>query len=205
MVELKTSWYSFITPLQAGAIAAGEGQDRLGPLEALGRHLGAAFQITDDLLNLRADPEAYGKEIGGDLWEGKRTLMLLHVLRCAVPADQERAMHIMAKRRPTTDGELGLTDLLNKLTGRGELSKDGRAAIREFLYSQHISDPKTLDDVHWLYQLMHRTGSLTHARDIAAHHAREAAAVLADLDLLPPSHHRDALAELVSYVYGRTR
>ena len=205
MVELKTSWYSFITPLQTGAIAAGEGPDRLAPLEAFGRHLGAAFQITDDLLNLRADPDVYGKEIGGDLWEGKRTLMLLHALRCAEPADRERAVHIMAKRRPTAEGESGLTDLLDTLTGRGELSKDGRAAIRRFLHKQHVSDPKTLDDIRWVYQLMHRVGSLTHARNIAARHAREAAAVLADLDWLPPSHHRDTLAELVDYVHGRTR
>ena len=56
MVELKTSWYSFITPLQVGAIAAGAGPERLKPLESLGRHLGAAFQITDDLLNLRGGP-----------------------------------------------------------------------------------------------------------------------------------------------------
>lgn len=205
MVELKTSWYSFITPLQAGAIAAGEGTERLAPLEALGRHLGAAFQITDDLLNLRADPDVYGKEIGGDLWEGKRTLMLLHTLRCAAPADRERATNIMAKRRPTTDGESGFTDLLDTLTGRGELSKDGRAAIRRFLHAQHISDPKTLDDIQWLYQLMHRVGSLTHARNVAGRHAQKAAAVLADLDWLPPSHHRDALTELVDYVHGRAR
>ena len=88
MVELKTSWYSFITPLQVGAMAAGAGPEQMEPLESLGRHLGAAFQITDDLLNLRADPEEYGKEIGGDLWEGKRTLMLLHALRSAEPNDQ---------------------------------------------------------------------------------------------------------------------
>lgn len=71
MVELKTSWYTFITPpLQAGAIAAGAAPDRMEPLESFGRHLGAAFQITDDLLNLRGDPEEYGKEIGGgDIWE----------------------------------------------------------------------------------------------------------------------------------------
>ena len=56
MVELKTGWYSFITPLQVGAIAAGAPPEQLAPLEAFGRHLGAAFQITDDLLNLRADP-----------------------------------------------------------------------------------------------------------------------------------------------------
>ena len=107
MVELKTSWYTFITPLQAGAIAAGAGPERLAPLESLGRHLGAAFQITDDLLNLRADPEEYGKEIGGDLWEGKRTLMLLHTLRCAEPNDRDRAVQILSKRRPSADGELG--------------------------------------------------------------------------------------------------
>src|SRR6478752_6114809 len=100
MVELKSSWYTFITPLQAGAIAAGAPVDRLVPLEAFGRHIGAAFQITDDLLNLRGDPDDYGKEIGGDLWEGKRTLMLLHMLRNLPDGERERAVQILGRRRP---------------------------------------------------------------------------------------------------------
>ena len=205
MVELKTSWYSFITPLQVGAVAAGAGPERLAPLESLGRHLGAAFQITDDLLNLRADPEEYGKEIGGDLWEGKRTLMLLHALRCAEPSDRDRAVQILAKRRPSADGELELADLLDRLTARGELSRAGRAEIAARLQGHRTSESKSLDDIRWLYGLMHRVGSLKHARDVAARHAREAAAVLADLDWLPPSRHRDVLAALVDYVHGRTR
>jgi geranylgeranyl diphosphate synthase, type II len=205
MVELKTSWYSFITPLQAGAVAAGAGSEQLASLESFGRHLGAAFQITDDLLNLRADPEDYGKEIGGDLWEGKRTLMLLHALRCAEPEDQGRAVRILAKRRPRAEGELGLTDLLDRLTARGELSRTGRADIVTALVGQNISETKSLDNIRWLYALMHRVGSLKHAREIAARHAREAAGVLASLDWLPPSRHRDALASLVDYVHGRTR
>ncbi|MGW4095902.1 MULTISPECIES: polyprenyl synthetase family protein [unclassified Mycobacterium] len=205
MVELKTSWYSFITPLQAGAIAAGTVPEHLTSLERFGRHLGAAFQITDDLLNLRAAPEAYGKEIGGDLWEGKRTLMLLHALRGAEPAEREHAVRILAKRRPGAEGESGLTGLLDRLTTRGELSRTGHSAITKFLHAQHITEPKTLDEIHWLFGLLHRTGSLTHARDIAAEHAGHAAAVLTDLDWLPPSHHRQALAALVDYVHGRTR
>ncbi len=205
MVELKTSWYSFITPLQAGAIAAGAGSERLAPLESFGRHLGAAFQITDDLLNLRADPEEYGKEIGGDLWEGKRTLMLLHTLRCAEPTDQDRAVQILAKRRPSADGELGLTDLLDRLTTRGELSPSGRAEIGARLQGHHPSESKSLNDIRWLYELMQRVGSLTHARDVAARHAQDAAAVLVGLDWLPPSRHRDMLTSLVDYVHGRTR
>ncbi|WP_082972233.1 MULTISPECIES: polyprenyl synthetase family protein [unclassified Mycobacterium] len=205
MVELKTSWYSFITPLHAGAIAAGAGAERLPPLESLGRHLGAAFQITDDLLNLRADPQEYGKEIGGDLWEGKRTLMLLHTLRSAEPQDQVRAVAILAKRRPSADGELGLTNLLDRLTARGELSQSGRAEIEARLQGHHPSEPKALKDIQWLYELMHRVGSLEHARDVAAGHAQKAAVALAKLDWLPHSRHRDMLADLVDYVHGRTR
>jgi geranylgeranyl diphosphate synthase type II len=205
MVELKTSWYSFITPLQVGAIAAGAAPEWLGQLESFGRHLGAAFQITDDLLNLRADPEDYGKEIGGDLWEGKRTLMLLHALRCAEPDDRMRAVRILSRRRPGVDGELGLTDLLDRLVAQGQLSRDGRADIAAELAGHHVSEPKSLDEIRWLYDLMLRVGSIKHAKEIAARHARKAAAVLLDLDWLPRSHHREALSSLVEFVHGRTR
>ncbi|WP_396932240.1 polyprenyl synthetase family protein [Mycolicibacterium sp.] len=205
MVELKTSWYTFITPLQAGAIAAGAAPDRMEPLESFGRHLGAAFQITDDLLNLRGDPEEYGKEIGGDIWEGKRTLMLLHTVRHAEPSDQARAVAIMAKRRPSVDGELGVTELLDSLTTRGELSDSGRAELEGRLQQHRPSECKSIDEVRWLYELMHDVGSLRHARDVAAAHAEKAAAVLASLDWFPHSRHRDMLADLVDYVHGRTR
>jgi len=205
MVELKTSWYSFITPLQAGAVAAGASPEQMTSLEALGRHLGAAFQITDDLLNLRADPQEYGKEIGGDLWEGKRTLMLLHALRSAEPNDRDRGVQILAKRRPSPNDELGLTQLLNRLTARGQLSPSGRAEIENQLRGHHSLEPKTLDDIRWLYELMHGVGSLKHARDVAARHAQEAATVLTSLDWFPNSRHRDVLADLIDYVHGRTR
>lgn len=205
MVELKTSWYSFITPLQAGAIAAGAAPERMAPLESFGRHLGAAFQITDDLLNLRADPQEYGKEIGGDLWEGKRTLMLLHTLRSAEPEDQARAVAILAKRRPSADGELGMTTLLERLAARGEISPSARAEIEARLQGHRPSECKSLDDIRWLYELMHRVGSLEHARDVAAGHTQKAAVALAHLDWLPRSRHRDVLADLVDYVHGRTR
>src|SRR4051812_8541431 len=68
MVEQKTCWYSFITPIVIGAIAAGLAPDEIEPLAELSRCLGVAFQIQDDLLNLEGDVGEYGKEIGGDLW-----------------------------------------------------------------------------------------------------------------------------------------
>jgi geranylgeranyl diphosphate synthase, type II len=205
MVELKTSWYSFITPLQVGAIAAGAGPEWLAPLESLGRHLGAAFQITDDLLNLRADPEDYGKEIGGDLWEGKRTVMLLHTLRFAEPGERDRAVQILSRRRPGADGELGFTALLDRLVGRGELSRAGQAEIAARLQEHSSSESKKLDDIRWLYELMQRVGSTEHAREVARWHARKAAFLLAGLDWFPASRHRDVLCDLVDYVHRRTR
>jgi geranylgeranyl diphosphate synthase, type II len=205
MVELKTSWYSFITPLQVGAIAAGGAPEWLAPLESLGRHLGAAFQITDDLLNLRADPEDYGKEIGGDLWEGKRTLMVLHTLRCAEPGDRDRAVQILARRRPSIDSELGLATLLDELVARGELSRAGQSEIAARLQGYHPSESKNLDDIRWLYDLLHRVGSTEHAREVARWHARKAATLLAGLDWFPASQHRDVLCRLVDYVHERAR
>jgi geranylgeranyl diphosphate synthase, type II len=205
MVELKTSWYSFITPLQVGAIAAGAGPEWSAPLESFGRHLGAAFQITDDLLNLRADPEEYGKEIGGDLWEGKRTLMLLHTLRCAEPGDRDRAVQLLARRRPSVDGELGLATLLAGLVTRGELSRSGQAEIAARLQGHRSSESKDLDDIRWLYGLMLSVGSMEHAREVASWHARKAAVLLAGLDWFPASRHRNVLCDLVDYVHRRTR
>ncbi len=58
-----------------------------------------AFQIQDDVLNLIADEDLYGKEIGGDLWEGKRTLLLLHLMRTASPDEQAHARTILERPR----------------------------------------------------------------------------------------------------------
>ncbi len=52
-----------------------------------GFHFGAAFQIRDDLLNLVGNERIYGKEILGDIYEGKRTLPLMHLMSNAAGTD----------------------------------------------------------------------------------------------------------------------
>jgi len=81
MVLKKTCWYSFIQPCRIGALIATRDALDLDRFNRFGYYLGAAFQIQDDLLNLVGDRGRYGKEIGGDLLEGKRTLMLIHLFR----------------------------------------------------------------------------------------------------------------------------
>ena len=81
--ENKTCWYTIITPLRTGLIIGSEyaTPEQLDTFTRFGLNIGLAFQITDDTLNLKASEKLYGKEIKGDIFEGKRTLILLtHVL-----------------------------------------------------------------------------------------------------------------------------
>ena len=99
LVLKKTAWYSFIHPLRIGALVA-NGEDRnLDRFDRFGYLLGLAFQITDDILNLKGNVARYGKEINGDLWEGKRTLLLTHALAQASRADRAWITNFLARPR----------------------------------------------------------------------------------------------------------
>jgi len=86
MCTKKTCWYTFIAPCRIGYITGNPSWseddvvEQLSELTQFGMSLGIAFQIQDDLLNLEGTQEKYGKEIGGDIFEGKRTIMLNHVI-----------------------------------------------------------------------------------------------------------------------------
>ena len=75
MERLKTAIYSFEAPLQAGALLAGAPPHLAARLGGLGRNLGTAYQIIDDVLGTFGDPEETGKSIDSDLRSGKRTVL----------------------------------------------------------------------------------------------------------------------------------
>ena len=100
MSTKKTGWYTCISPCRLGAICAGETDpQRLDLFTEAFRLIGIAFQIQDDVLNLLGDEILYGKEPLGDLLEGKRTVMLIHLMREAGPAMRKRMMDIIKLSR----------------------------------------------------------------------------------------------------------
>ncbi len=99
LADTKAGFYTIIGPMQLGAILAGADDSTLKKLEEFGIPLGRAFQIRDDTLNISATTEEYGKEIGGDVMEGKRTLILVHLLKNCEPKEKRRVMEIYAKKR----------------------------------------------------------------------------------------------------------
>jgi len=99
MIYKKTTWYTCIAPMRLGAIIAGVPDHRLGAFIPFGYRTGAAFQIQDDVLNLVGEEKLYGKELNGDIAEGKRTLMIIHAMANSPPAVRRRLEAIYAKPR----------------------------------------------------------------------------------------------------------
>jgi geranylgeranyl diphosphate synthase type II len=99
MVLKKTCWLTTLFPIRLGVLIATRDQVDLDRFLRFGFFLGAAFQIQDDLLNLVGDHARYGKELAGDLWEGKRTLMLIRLLALASPQERERIRAVLAQER----------------------------------------------------------------------------------------------------------
>lgn len=201
MVIKKTGWYSFITPIQIGCIGADAPPAVTARLEEFARCLGVAFQIQDDLLNLEQDTGGYGKELCGDLWEGKRTLILLHALRCASPEDRAEAVRILGKPRPTST--LELPALLHAMTLHGDLTIAGEQELLAHLAGAGPT-PKTEPEVAWLAALIERHASRAHAREIATRWvaAAERALAACTTDLAPSTHHA-FLRGLTRYVLDR--
>jgi len=106
LIMRKTCWYTTIHPLRVGTLIGSGGTADLRPMVRFGFHLGAAFQIRDDVLNLVGEEAVYGKEIDGDLVEGKRTLMLIHLEGHATDDDRsvlDRFLSLDRRQRTARD------------------------------------------------------------------------------------------------------
>jgi geranylgeranyl diphosphate synthase, type II len=116
LIMHKTCWYTTIHPLRVGALIGSLDRSDLDSLVRFGFYLGAAFQIRDDLLNLIGDEAKYGKESCGDLYEGKRTLMVIHLLRAARGRDRLAVEQFLAMERPQrTPGDVaGIVELMKR-------------------------------------------------------------------------------------------
>lgn len=79
----KSAYYSFVNPLQLGAILAGAEANQLKALEEYGLQAGRAFQLSDDVIGLFGSADETGKLPMDDLREGKRTMLIGRTLELA--------------------------------------------------------------------------------------------------------------------------
>jgi geranylgeranyl diphosphate synthase type I len=86
---------------EAGAIAGGGSDEQIKLLGEFGETIGIGFQIIDDALNVAGDVKKYGKEIGGDIREGKKTLLSAHLLKTANTQDKKTFNRLLGKKNIT--------------------------------------------------------------------------------------------------------
>jgi geranylgeranyl diphosphate synthase type II len=115
MIKLKTAvllGYS----LEAGGMMAGTSAQDLANLKSFGIHMGIGFQLMDDLLDVYADKEVFGKQVGGDIISNKKTYLLIKALELAKGTDYEELTHwINAKTFIEEEKVEAVKSIYNKL------------------------------------------------------------------------------------------
>lgn len=130
ILESKTGYYTIAGPMRLGALLAGATEEQLTKLYEFGKKLGYCFQIRDDLLDLTSDFAGLKKQIGNDIYEGKRTIMLMHLCRTAALEDKKTLFEILQKTRSQkTEDEVNW--IINKMRQYGSL-KYGEDMVIKF-------------------------------------------------------------------------
>jgi geranylgeranyl diphosphate synthase type II len=158
LIMHKTCWYTTIHPLRVGAIVGSGGTADLGNLVRFGFHFGAAFQIRDDLLNLVGDERTYGKEILGDLYEGKRTLTLMHLLSAAGGEDRALLSDYLRRSRADRSEEMVLA-VRRMMDDYGSIDytreyAEGILLMAEEYFEQAFADARPGPDLDFLRSLV---------------------------------------------------
>lgn len=93
MIEYKTA-VLVGAAMKMGAIIAETSQENANLIYAFGLNLGIAFQLQDDYLDCFGNPATFGKQVGGDIVENKKTYLYLKAMEFAKPEEREQLLHL---------------------------------------------------------------------------------------------------------------
>ena len=94
----KTSYYTVAGPMRLGALCVGADEDQLEVIARFGMNLGRCFQLVDDILDVTGNFSGL-KQMGGDIYEGKRTVILGHLLKNVESDTKDKLVAILDKSR----------------------------------------------------------------------------------------------------------
>ena len=108
--------------LQMGAICANASEQSQQHLYEFGKHVGIAFQILDDVLDVYADDEKFGKQVGGDIISNKKTFMLLDAFELANEAQTKELNHLLYSKEISNSEKVKQVTALYNTLGVKELA-----------------------------------------------------------------------------------
>jgi len=141
-----------------GALLGGGSNPQVNALGNYGMNLGIAFQIQDDLLDISADEKKFGKTIGGDLVEGKKTFLFLEALEKSKGENRKKLLKVI-ERKGIRKNQVKTYKLIYEELG---ILNDARKKIQYYtdkaLRSINLLDEKNKNIFIWLADsLIHRT------------------------------------------------
>lgn len=128
MIEYKTA-VLVGAAMQMGAIIAGTSEENKKLIYDFGLYLGIAFQLQDDYLDVFGDPETFGKQIGGDIIENKKTYLYLKAMAHAEKPEAEQLQHLYSIQPADNTEKIQSVATVFKTTGASEATRE---AIREY-------------------------------------------------------------------------
>ena len=144
MIRLKTS-VLLGCALKMGALIADADDKEADLLYEAGVNMGLAFQLRDDVLDVWGDPATFGKEIGGDIMNNKKTFLLINAIQLAQGDDAYELRHWLNDPYATRDDKVaGVTALYERL-GVRQLAEDAIARYND-LASTAFNQVKISDD-----------------------------------------------------------
>jgi geranylgeranyl diphosphate synthase type II len=114
MIELKTS-VLIAGGLKMGALIGGASNEDANELYEFGRNIGIAFQLQDDILDTFGDPEKFGKKVGGDIAQNKKTFLLLSSIKQAKGQDKADLMAALSENTESEQKIKTVTSIYRKL------------------------------------------------------------------------------------------
>jgi geranylgeranyl diphosphate synthase, type II len=100
---------------EMGAMIGGGSTSEVNALRHYGENLGLAFQIQDDILDIDGSEKKFGKSIGRDIIEGKRTFLLLTALERARGSDRKLVQSVMRRERCSEERIKRMREMYNRL------------------------------------------------------------------------------------------
>lgn len=144
MIRLKTS-VLLGCALKTGALIADDDEQEADLLYQAGVNMGLAFQLRDDVLDVWGDPKTFGKEIGGDIMNNKKTFLLINAMHLAQGDDADELRHWLNDSYATRDDKVsGVTALYERL-GVRQLAEDAIAHYNDLAVAA-FSQVKMRDD-----------------------------------------------------------
>ncbi|MFX0555833.1 polyprenyl synthetase family protein [Maribacter sp. CXY002] len=116
MIEYKTA-VLVGAAMKMGAIVAETSQTSQDSIYAFGLNLGIAFQLQDDYLDVYGDPKTFGKQVGGDIIENKKTYLYIKAMESGSEADKKALLDLYSIQPTETDRKVSAVKTIFTETG----------------------------------------------------------------------------------------